>query len=246
MIKTNCKKCLFADFADSNNPCVMGIIEAIKTDKNIYTDSDNYNVIDKYRCAYGFNVDTYQQNQDKIGSVEDLKNALKQRAIINYYMIVFLDDDKTEDVCSEILALPIKPKFISLITYQNNETQKIIEIFKNKVGDGIGWKLHNMLEILDYQESLDVVLETNTHTKSSTYVWINSSDSVLYWKKDIENIHYIVTVKQPECHALVRQYPEQDGLFMAFQNYDEIRHSVNPDIFEALKTIPNPIIKNYA
>ena len=246
MIRTNCQKCLFADFADSEHPCAMGVIDAIKKDKEISKDDKNFAVINKYRCVYGFNLEAYRANQDKIGSIEDLKTQLKNRARINYYMIVFLDHQKLDLVCETLLDLPVLPKFVSLVTYENNSTEDIISLFKSKVEGKIGWKLHNMLEQLDYQETLDVVLDTNTHTKTSTYLWINSSDNIKDWKNNIEQINRIITLEQPECHALLRDSSDNDGLFMALKNYDEIRHAVNPNIFEALRTTPNCTIKTYA
>ena len=96
------------------------------------------------------------------------------------------------------------------------------------------------------QNSLDVVLDTNTHTKSSSYLWINSCDSLSSWQKDMQKINHAITVLQPECNALFREPASTDGLFIGLKNYDEIRHAINPDILKGLEAIPNPIIKYYA
>jgi hypothetical protein len=245
-VKTHCQKCIFADFYDSEIPCALGVVDIIKNDKSISQDSNSFNIIDKYRCAYGFDLKVYEANKEKIGSIEDLKNALKERATISYYMIVFLDSLVIDKVCEKILGLPILPKFVSFVTYQDNETDKIISTCKKLLNTKVGWKLHNMLEILTYQESLDIVLDTNTHTKSSAYLWINSSNNIDMWEENIKKINYIVTLQQPECHALLRNNTDKDGLFMSFKNYDEIRHSISPNIFEAFQNIPNPTIINYA
>ena len=103
-----------------------------------------------------------------------------------------------------------------------------------------------MLEILDYQQSLDVVLDTNPYTKSASYLWINTSENLSSWATDISNINHEITIKQPNCNALFRKPMDSDGLFLGFKNYDEIRNAINKNIIEALASIDNPIIKYYA
>ena len=223
-----------------------GVIDLVKNDKNIKIDDNNFYTIEKYRCSYGFNMEAYQKHQNEIGSIDNLKQQLTNRAKISFYMIVFLDDSLLDKVCDTIISFEVLPKFVSFITYRNNDTKKIIDTCNSKLNDKVGWKLHNMLNDLDYQESLDVVLDTNAHTKSSSYLWINYCDSLDSWSRDIKQINHTITLLQPECNALLRTKDHNDGLFIGLQNYDEIRHSVDPEIFKALKTLPNPVIKYYA
>jgi len=161
-------------------------------------------------------------------------------------LIVFLGENDHTDIAQKIINLSIKPGFVSVITYQKNNTESIINSFKNLEKNNIDWKLHNMLEEFDYQESLSIVLNTNPNKDKYQFLWINLASSCDSWEKDISSINYIVTIKQPIAHALYRNQEETDGLFISLKTYEEIKDTVNPDITLALKEIDNPLIKYYA
>lgn len=246
MNNTNCEKCVFSDYYNSPEPCAMGIIEQIKDSKGLLTNDQKFYSIINYRCSYAFSMDVYQQHKEQIGSIEDLKRQLYLKAQTIYYLAIFLDDTDISVISKTILTLPVKPSFVSLITYQKNNTQNIIQTFKTLEENGIQWKLHNMLEDFDYQDSLSIVFDTNTAKNKCQFLWVNSASSYNSWSRDIANINEILIVKQPVAHGMYRTEDSTDGLFMSFKAYDEIRHSVNMDIALALKEIENPLIKYYA
>lgn len=241
--KTKCEKCLFSDYASSPEPCAMNIIEKIDSNKTIEI-VDNFYQISHYRCPFAFSIDVYKENIDKLGSIDNLKHQLIDRAQIDYYMIIFLDTDDLDEVCASISELPISPKFVSFIIQQNNDTGNIIARLNEKLPKDLGWKLHNFLEVLSFQDSLDTVFKTNTHTSNITYFWINDSKSFKGWGKDISVINSIIVLEQPFLHALFRS--DHDGIFLTFNNYEQILKEYGNDILSAIDKIENKSIRYYA
>lgn len=240
--KTNCEKCIFADFSDSTDPCAMGIIEKIQNIKEI-TVSDNFNTILHYRCPFAFSVEVYKNNQNDIGSIEDLKQKLISNAIIGYYMVVFLEDDNVLELCETIKQMRIKPKFLSLVIKNNNDTENIISTIKTSLSADVKWKLHNFLEDMNFQDALDTIFSTNTNKNDITYFWINSSNNKTTFDKDILKINDIITIEQPFLHALFRN--NTDGLFLTFNNYENLMTQHKTGIIEALQNTENPLIRYY-
>ena len=242
-IKTKCKTCLFADYADSENPCAMDIINHVKDKKSLDIVDDFYE-ISPYRCAFAFSINVYKNNINTIGSIDNLKNELTQRAKIDYYMVVFLDPTHIDQVCESISQLNILPKFISIIVNDNNETASLINKLNVQLPKNVMWKLHNILGELSLQESLDTVFKTNTHVSGITYLWINKSNSYSSWNSDVKNINDIIVLEQPYINACFRK--DNDGLFLTFNNYNNILESYGKDILTSIDTIENKMIAYYA
>jgi hypothetical protein len=245
MKNTNCEKCIFSDYFDSSEPCAVGIIEQIRDSKSLLTNDQKFYSIANYLCPYAFSMEVYEKNKEQIGSIDDLKRQLRLKSQPAYYMVVFLDETELSVVAQKILDLPVKPGFVSLITYQNNNTENVIHSF-SILNDKVQWKLHNLLEDFEYQDSLSVVFDTNPAKNTCQFLWVTSGSHHSLWHKDILNITDIVTIKQPVAHALYRKPEDKDGLFVSFKVYEEIRHNVNMDISLALEEIENPLIKYYA
>jgi len=245
MRNTNCEKCIFSDYYDSPEPCALGVIEQIKGSKSLLKNDQKFYSIVNYLCPFAFSVDVYEKNKDQIGSIDDLKRQLYLKSRPSYYMVIFLDDTELSVVAKAILDLPVKPEFVSLITYQNNSTENIISTF-SILNDKVQWKLHNLLENFEYQDSLSVALDTNLAKNKCQFLWVTAGSYHYLWHQDILNISNIVTIKQPIAHALYRKPGDKDGLFMSFKAYEEIRHNVNLDISLALEEIENPLIQYYA
>jgi hypothetical protein len=241
--KTKCEKCLFADYADSNDACAMGILEHIEGSKTINI-VDNFNEILHYRCPFAFSVDVYKEHNEQLGSIDNLKQELIKKAQVNYYLTIFLDANDLDNVCNSINGLPIVPQFVSIVVQQNNDTANIISKLENLLSKEIKWKLHNFLEEYTLQDSLDTIFKTNTHTASSNYFWVNTSKSSATWANDITKINSIIVVEQPFLHALFRA--DNDGLFLTFKNYEQIITLYNSDIMSSIKNIKDPAIRYYA
>jgi hypothetical protein len=231
---TNCEKCIFADYSDSPEPCAMGIIDRVKELKTINVGGTNFNKINQYRCAFAFSADVYKNNLSETVSVESLKEQLYIRAAVDYYMVILLKDlSVLDDICKTLSTMLIKPKFVSLVTEQNNHTESILEKLKINMPENIKWKLHNFLDNYNFQETMDTIFETNTHKTNITYFWINDTDSINTWDKDISKINDTIVIEQPFLHAMFRK--NQDGLFLTFNNYQQILNIYKTDILTALE-----------
>lgn len=246
MKNTNCEKCIFSDYIDSSDPCVMGIIDQIKDSKSLITNDQKFYSIVNYLCPYAFSMKIYDENKEEIGSIDNLKRSLYLRNQISYYLIIFLEDNDPKDIVNHILELPIKPGFVSIITYEKNNTHTIIDCLRILDKKDIKWKLHNMLEKFDYQQSISVALDTNPMKNLNQFLWINSASSYNLWSRDILNINNTVMIKQPIASALYRNKENTDGLFISLKAYDEIRYEFTTDITSALKQVDNSLIKYYA
>jgi len=244
MKNTNCEKCIFSDYFDSEEPCAVGVIEQIKDTKSLVTNDQKFYSISNYLCPFAFSAEVYKKHQKEIGSIDDLKKYLYLKSQPTYYMVVFLKNVEPSIIVKDILSLTVKPGFLSIITYHNNNTENIIKAF-SALDNKVKWKLHNILEDSSYQDSLSIVLDTNPIKNDYQFLWVNDSISHNSWAQDISNISEITTIKQPTAHALYRKPEDKDGLFISFKTYEEIRYNINKDISLALEEIENPLIKYY-
>jgi hypothetical protein len=246
MSNTNCEKCLFADYVESDEPCKIHIIDMIK-DEHTTSVKNNFYYIQNYKCHYGFDLKTYAENKNKIGSIEDLKKTIKNNNLLSYYLIIETDLSKIEELCDSINSLTIPPRCVSLIMHKNNNTDQTIQTLKTKINKEIEWKIHNFLEETSLAEAIHTVLDTNMNKNQSVYFWVNCNNDYSSWNKDIENISDYITIKQPICHALLRNSSDSlDGLFLPFDNYRTLIKELDPDISKAISLIKNPRIIYYA
>ncbi len=241
---TNCEKCIFADYANSSEPCAIGIIEKIKNSKTIDITDNNFNRIHHYRCAFAFSADVYKKNIEQLKSIDYLKQGLYDKAIVDYYMLILVKDIAViKNICPALRGMGIKPKFVSVAIEKNNNTSEILSQLKTNMPEEVPWKLHNFLGNYDFQESLDTIFETNPHKNDITYFWVNTTDSIDSWSKDIQKINETIVIEQPFLHAMFRK--DRDGMFLAFKNYQEILNLYKTNILNALDKIENPSIIYY-
>lgn len=243
-IKTSCEKCIFADYSSSDSPCAMDIFDHIKSKKTIISEKTGFNSILNYRCPFAFSTDVYQEHKKEIGSIIDLKNQLVERATISYYMIILLEEPQIDEVCQSLSNLVVRPKFVSFVLRQNNNTETVIDKL-NSLTPIIPWKLHNLLEDdSSQQDILDTVLSTNTNIGQSQYLWINTSDSYDTWNASISAINRVIVLQQPTLHAMFRS--GTSGLFIGVDNYHKLIRDKKTDILSAIQDLPNPLIYYYA
>jgi len=244
---TSCEKCLFADYAESEDSCKMGIIDIIK-DKYQIDKKNNYNYILDYGCKYGFSLDVYKKNKDTLGSIEDLEKNIKILNYTKYVLIIELTNTNEEfliKVCATINNLPIIPQFVVFYTVENNNTSPIIETLKKTLSANIEWKLNNFLFTQNIEDYISNITTTNQKKNDSPYFWINKDISYNDFADNIVSINRILNIEQPKTQALIRQELKWDGLFLSFDNYAEIVRSVDIDIVKALTNLENKNLINY-
>lgn len=243
--KTNCDKCIFADFADSENPCAMGVLEHISDKKTITTGDSGFLSISQFRCPFAFSTEVYKNHQQNIGSIDDLKHQLIKRATIDYYLIAIVTEDGVGLLCENIKKLTVKPKFVSVVLKSSNNTASVIQTL-NTLTTTAPWKLHNILEDNPSQQDiLDIVISTNTNIQNVNYLWINTETDMDQWDKNIISINKTIVLEQPTLHAMFRT-KDKDGLFIGLHNYQQLIKDKQTNIISAIESLNPPLLHYYA
>jgi len=250
---TSCKNCLFSHEASSDSPCEFNIIDHIKENKTI-TIKDNFFHIENYLCQYGMSREIYEKNKDELEKQNiDIKEQIKKNAYIKYYLVIdySMSDYPLESLCNDLNDLSIAPKFISVLLYQNNKQKpnEAIDIFRNSLTLDSKWKIHSFLEDLDKNYALHSALETNAKANNSQYFWILKPEQVKSMKNSIENIQYIVNIKQPVCN-LLKHKDEIDAhnfntLFLNFDTYKAFCQNISQSLEKAVGNLENMTIAYY-
>lgn len=245
-MNTNCEKCLFADYADSAEPCKLDILTQIQNYHKTKVSKNNFYIIENYGCRYGFDIDSYQKNKETIGSITNLTEQLEKRAKIKYYLVIKVtNEDLISNVCDSILSLSIKPRFVSFILYKSNNTKQIISDIQSKLDNIIEWKIHNFLEDQNLNDSISNIFDTNANKKDTIYFWINEDITNSLWNQEIININKIIYLYQPQCHGLFRN-SKKDGIFLSFRLYKDMKTHLSSDIFKAFTLLEDPKFIYYA
>jgi hypothetical protein len=246
-MKTLCQKCIFADLANAEEPCTMNIINRIKPFYTTKIDDDGFNIIEDYRCLYGFDLVTYDKNKQEIGGIDKLTSEIYKRCEIPYYITIFATEDTIPDIVKQMKLMPIKPKYLSLILFASNNTAKIIDVLKDQLSDICEWKLHNFLQEEPREKALNIVFDTNKNKNQSQYAWIVDSNNMHDLDKQIADINEIMTITKPKAHMLCRTpYFSLDGLFIAFDNFRQLCKENEQLISEGVtKNIEHILIHQY-
>lgn len=245
-MNTSCAKCIFADFADSDNPCQMNIIEQIKEYHNINI-KDRFNYIQDYHCKYAFSMEVYEEHKHSLGQISDLESSVKDNAKIKYYLMINVTDPTILDlVCDSIKSLQIRPKYVSFLLEQNNSTDNIIELLSNKLNSICEWKIHNFLEKTPLDHKITTVLDTHAKINDTVFFWVNNDITHGSWSHDVSRIDNIVSIQQQKCNGLFRYLDSDDGLFLSFRIYLIVRSTLHNNIYEGLKLLENSKFIYYA
>jgi len=243
MISTNCKDCIFANPVSSGNPCTMDLINTIKTFKTIEVKND-YNYIYDYQCKYGFSKAQYLENKTDLDKT-DIVNTLKQKNLIQYYLVIDLElGEDIVSLCHHINNLSIRPQYVSILSYQDNNTQ-IINLIKKHIDVNIRWKIHNFLDYnIDHNVSLKVALDTSSILYSMSFLWINKSSYMSYIVESnaIANINHIVNIQQPKCNFIRSQKFLDDNLhnlLLSTSTYKHLIKNVSSSLEEGIETLTN-------
>jgi hypothetical protein len=245
-MKTVCEKCIFADYADSAEPCKMHIPQQIAKYHQASVSENNFYIIPDYYCRYGFDMDVYDKNQKDIGNLQNLQNQLSSKRQIRYYLVVDIADiNNISNICDQIVKLKIKPKFVSFILHKRNDTKNIIQLLKDRLDSVVQWKIHNFLEDITLNNALSTIFDTNAKKNDTIYFWLKSDNDLANWGEEENNINDMIYLYQPKCHALFRS-ENKDGLFLSFDSYKDIKIHLNSDIFKGIDSIENSKFIYYA
>lgn len=246
-MKTMCKKCIFADLAGSEEPCAMNIVDRIKHLYTMDTDAEGFNVINDYRCLYGFDLDTYDKNKNEIGGIDKLTAEIYKRCEVPYYMVLFATEFSVDNLIEHVKNLSIRPRYLSVVLFASNNTANIINKLSTQLQGVCEWKLHNFLEEEPKEKALNIIFDTNKNKNNSQYVWIIDSENTRDLDKQIADINEIITITKPKAHMLCRTRDfALDGLFISFDNFRQLCQENEKLISEGIQSnIEHILIVNY-
>jgi hypothetical protein len=236
MNNTLCKKCIFAESMDSDNPCSFDIPSIIQKSGRLENE-DGFYKINNYTCRYGFSKEIYEKNIDKFSNI-DMIEYVKTQNIVKYSMILLISNTSyNSEIIKKISTISILPEYITIICYQDGG---LIQHDMLRYNPAIKYKIHNFLETVSYEKAIHIALETNKN-KLSNLIWIIKDTSVsTYIENDsIQNINYLINVMQnPAFYYKSSKLNSQlDGVFINTDNYDTLSSNIEYKIYDDEKII---------
>lgn len=227
--KTNCKKCIFAIKKDGTQiDCEHNIKHKLVNQFPSLFSEDSFEIVDDSWLINDFLCPVGKSNIDESKTLEENLLYTQQISQANIYLIYFIDNnlDIFEKNLQTLKESFVKPKFLSIVKPKNLTIQsKEIIYLLDKYGI-CKWKIHNLFENLDYYQSVDLVLATNTGNNNTKYycVWDNSIIPELYFNTVSDSLIYLYS-KSPII-APVKQDPYPVGCvipFIVFKNENHVK-----------------------
>ena len=243
-IGTNCKKCIFAHSTSEHSQCDLGIIDIIKNDKKIDIKED-HNYIHEYMCRFAFDKDIYAANQSELEKI-DIVKLLQERSEVKYYLLLDLNtSDNIEYICDKINNLTIKPKFISFMIFNYEQTQKLIQIMTDSLDKKIQWKVHNFIQQEELGTKISTALDTNKKATDSHYLYISKGSDIDQLENYIMRINTMITIEQRPFYVLMKEKDNTYGLFTSFNHYTILKPLMHQMGLEELSKDPDYLMKYY-
>lgn len=227
--KTNCKKCVFAIKENGIQiDCEHNVKDKITNQFPSIFSNESFQNIDGSWTINDFVCPVGRPKLDSSKTLEENIYDTQKTSQASIYLIYFIDDniDMFEKNLQTLNNSFVKPQYISIIKPKNIniKSNKIVELL-NKYSL-CKWKIHNLLDNLNYYQSVDLVLATNTGNNNTKYycVWDNSEIPKLYFNTISDSLIYLYS-KSPII-APVKNYPFPIGCvvpFLIFKNEDHIK-----------------------
>ena len=239
MKNTYCKECAFGAPANDKAPCEFDIIEHIAGVKTIEI-KEGYNYIYDYTCRYGIGKEVIENNPE-LKHLTNIKDHLIQRAWISYYLIIDIRpvNDKLDQILNLIKALDIKPKFISFVNHDFENTPLLIKKISNNIDESIKWKIHNFIVDLPLEKILNVIVDTNTEANGSKifHVYEPSLENINtdLLNKRINFMHFTTIVEQKFCHGFFDNKSSIDGLSLPFMAFKQLYNCETKSIMSEIE-----------
>jgi len=248
MTNTHCKICLFADKASESECCEFGIIDDIKTIKNLEV-IDDYWYIKNYRCFYGFSKALYESHKNDFVNI-DIKNHIVDQAKISYYLILDMreiSDDILPKIIDQINELNIRPKSISFIfrTGYEGSMHPKISVLNNNLSKDIKWKVHAFLENISFNECANIAGETNVQESACSLVMFIDASKNHDINSMVNYAQYSYRVLQDDAIVIVKDHALFDGMIMPVSLFKNMINVVGRDTIKSMSMIPNLTIKKY-
>lgn len=263
--ETICSRCVFAQKANTGEKaCGFGLLEYIKQGHEVLIGKkDGYNIIQKYECQYGFSKNTYEQNKEILGVIEELKQKIIAKNRVPYTLCIYIDNFKDMEHLSRIKDLVILPQHIALVGREED-----ISLIQSNLDDilpaGIPWKCNGFVIETDIYDMVQCGLSTNLTIKQIPFIWFTNVSNLINAINNgvIELINHMIYIQQINSNGILCQSGQDadtdnsDGLFgsflstslwLAIRSYKENDTRSFRDIVKALQQeYPNMDISEYA
>ena len=245
MISTKCSECMFASpIPDSfSNSCSKNIIDHISSIKKITKDSNKFNIIENYACRYGFSKKIYEENKENLEN-NNFDQMLSNNSKMRYHLILDMElNNDIDNIIKEISKLDILPSYVSFM-FRNKQTRTFIpnkhtELL-NSINQDFDWKIHNFLEELDLEHSIDHILSTNFKNNNTYHFLVYSSNNIHVLNSEISSINNNIMLYQKSFIAMLKNSSSLYGLLMSFDNY-KVAKSIDYSLLSAINTEPDSI-----
>ena len=245
MISTKCSECMFASpiLDPSSRSCSKNIIDQVSNIKKITKDSNNFNIIENYACRYGFSKKIYDENKENLEN-NNFDQMLSNNSKMRYHLILDMElNNDIDHIIKEIKELDILPRYVSFM-FRNKETQTFIPnkhtSLLNSINQDFDWKIHNFLEKLDLEHSIDHILSTNFKNNNTSHFLVYSSNNVHSLNSEVSTINNTIMLYQKSFIAMLKNSSSLYGLLMSFDNY-KVAKSIDRSLLSAISTEPDSI-----
>lgn len=247
MVNTNCSQCMFANQVVDDIKvagCQRDIINKIIDHKNITIDSNNYNTIHNYACRFGFSKDIYEKHKEEFDKI-DLLSKIDNNAKLPIYLIMDCvpEGPNVDLIIDHLSQTNFHPKFMSML-FRDKSNQPIDTIYDNissKIPNTT-WKIHNFLEDMDLNDSIDHILSTNLSKSQCSYLLVYKSSDYEHLNTDLLNINESVVLHQMPHIAMVKNLDSLYGLTISVQNYI-VAKSISNNLLDAIRTESETLLK---
>jgi hypothetical protein len=217
--------------------CQRDIIKKIIDHKDITLDSSNYNTIHNYACRFGFSKEIYEKHKEEFDKI-DLLSKIDNNAKLPIYLIMDCVPEGPDVglIIDHLSQSNFHPKFMSML-FRNKSNQTIDTIYDNissKIPNTT-WKIHNFLEDMSLNDSIDHVLSTNLSKSQCSYLLVYKSSDYEHLNTDLLNINESVVLHQMPHIAMVKNLDNLYGLTISVQNYI-VAKSINNNLLDAIRT----------
>lgn len=212
-MNTNCEKCLFL----KQSGCEFGIDQII-ADK--VSKTKNGQIINDYRCNYGFGKQTYEENQ-YITTYEEIKSNIENKNALNYLLYIDYSDfdfdyDSVVNFISNLQFLPTA--FIMAI--KSDLSQDLLDKFNQRCA--IPWRFSKKTQ------------ETSKYYAfvGSISHYLNTNPDVLYLM-DLDNhineyvneVHIKLKIKHENPIDIITFESTNNSIYITKECFFENRHN---------------------
>lgn len=233
MRNTDCSKCVFSFFENTNKKCYFNIPDLIFGDYTIKKNG-KHDYIENYECSYAFSKNMYEKHEKDFLKIKEI---IYEQNSLTYYLIVDCYEANRSEIANlfkdHIYELNTLPSKVSIITNNNTEdVSYFLNHYQTNIKD-TPWKIHNVLNEESEESRLFDILNVNT-IKDGHLIYIKYN-SINTLQEDLNYVNFLARVKKPNYAAIKKRPEELDGLAISAKNLRLIKFDHKSEYINFLK-----------